>query len=61
MGTTDFGGRSNSSRMAARTLGCKEQKVEVSNGKIEAYRVNMLVTVILDTTSRSLPLRPWTR
>ena len=26
----------------------KEQKVEVSNGKIEAYRVNMLVTYILD-------------
>jgi dodecin len=26
----------------------KEQKVEVTNGKIDAYRVNMLVTFILD-------------
>ena len=26
----------------------KEQKVKVTNGKIDAYRVNMLVTFVLD-------------
>jgi hypothetical protein len=38
MVTTDFGGRSNSSRMAARTW-IKEQKVEVSNGAAPLYGV----------------------
>jgi dodecin len=40
--------RANSSLRGVKSAWIKEQSVDVDNGKIVAYRVNMLVTFVLE-------------